>query len=293
MESFESFRRLLLAITYRMLGSVMDAEDMVQETCLRYQAVVPESIRSLKPFLTTVLTRLCLDHMKAAHSQREQYIGPWLPEPLLTEDVALQARDELSMAFLVLLESLSPPERAVFLLREVFDYAYDEIAHILFREEAACRQLFSRALQHITAHRQRFSATPEQQQRILGGFIQAVSQGDVQGLTALLAQDAVWYSDGGGKVRAATRPVQGAAGIAMLLMGVQRMTPPDFRVEIAPVNGVLSLVMWSGDQPYAVMTFALAEAHIHAICFVLNPDKLAHLRDGILGSDFGAADERM
>lgn len=150
--------------------------------------------------------------------------------------------------------------------------------------------MFSRARQHITGHRPRFSATMEQQQRILGSFIQAVSQGDVQGLVTLLAQDAVWYSDGGGRVRAATRPVQGASAVATLIMNIQRMIPPDFRIEVMPINGVLSLAMWSGLQPYGVMTFTLAEAQIHAIYVVLNPDKLAHLRDGILGSGFGAAD---
>jgi RNA polymerase sigma-70 factor, ECF subfamily len=291
MESFETYRRLLFFIAYRMLGSAMEAEDMVQETYLRYQAVAPESIRSLKPFLTTIITRLCLDQLKAVRSQREQYIGPWLPEPLQTEGVEPPESDSLSMAFLVLLESLSPPERAVFLLREVFEYDYDEIARMLDKEEAACRQLFSRARQHITDHRPRFTSTPEQQQRILGSFMQAVSQGDVQGLTALLAQDAVWYSDGGGKVRAATRPVQGAAAIAALLMNIQSRIPADFHMEVMPINGVLSLAMWSGDQPFGVMTFTLDEAHIQAIYFVVNPDKLAHLGDGILSPEPDTTDD--
>jgi RNA polymerase sigma-70 factor, ECF subfamily len=205
METFETYRPLLFAIAYRMLGSAMEAEDIVQETYLRYQRASKDSIRQMKPFLTTILTRLCLDQLKSARAQRENYIGPWLPEPILTDDGALitpNKDDSISMAFLVLLENLSPPERAVFLLREVFDYDYPEIAQIIGKEEAACRQLFHRAKKHITEHRPRYKSSPEAHQQITLRFMQAITEGDVNGLVSLLADEVALWSDGGGKVGA-------------------------------------------------------------------------------------------
>jgi len=184
-ESFESYRPYLFSIAYRMLGSAMDGEDMVQETYLRYQGTPPETIRSLKAYLTTIIIRLCVDQLHLARRKRELYVGPWLPEPILTaatpasEDPAerVEREESISLAFLVLLEELQPFERAVFLLREVFAYEFAEIATMLDKREAACRRSFSRAKLHLRAHRPRFPASPETHQQLLGGFFRAAQGG--------------------------------------------------------------------------------------------------------------------
>src|SRR5712671_4710868 len=193
-ESFESYRTYLFAIAYRMLGSAMDAEDMVQETYLRYQATQQETIRSLKAFLTTILTRLCMDQLHLARRKRELYVGPWLPEPILTattSDAAdpekrVETQESISLAFLVLLEQLQPFERAVFLLREVFAYEFAEIASILEKSEAACRRSFSRAKQHLVDRRPRFPPAPEMHRQLLTSFLAAVRSGEMTTLTDLL-----------------------------------------------------------------------------------------------------------
>src|SRR5690606_29198030 len=217
-DPFEEYRSLLFAIAYRMLGSAMEAEDIVQEAYLRYRDTPPESIRSLKSFLTTIVHHLCLDHLKSAQVRRENYVGPWLPEPIITDDNAslrsplhqITSRESISMAFLVLLESLSPLERAVFLLREVFDYEYAEIAQITGRSESACRQLFSRAKKHIRDNRPRFPASPEDHEKMVVRFMDACVAGDIDGLMSLLAEDVTAWTDGGGKVTGAARyPIQG------------------------------------------------------------------------------------
>ncbi|MEP7357416.1 MAG: sigma-70 family RNA polymerase sigma factor, partial [Anaerolineales bacterium] len=193
-----------------MLGSAMEAEDMVQEAYLRYQRADGQTLRSPRAFLTTVITRLCLDQLKSARARREEYPGTWLPEPLPTgsapADVAVQ-RETISMAFLVLLESLSPIERAVFLLRDVFDYRYAEIAPIVGQSEATCRQHFHRAKQFLSQRRPRFDAAPGEERKLADGFLRAVTQGDVAGLTQLLAEDVVLFGDGGGKAPAVRQPL--------------------------------------------------------------------------------------
>ena len=189
-KTFEAHRPLLFSIAYRMLGSVMEAEDMVQETYLRYINSAPAAIESPKAFLSTITTRLCLDHLKSAKISREAYIGPWLPEPLPTGDTAtnpLEKYDMISMAALVLLENLSPLERAVFLLRGVFDYSYAEIAAIVDKSEANCRQVYHRAKQYLHQHRPRFESSAADQEKLVAGFLQAVQAGDVEALTSLLA----------------------------------------------------------------------------------------------------------
>src|SRR5260370_6316571 len=212
-ESLESYRSCLFAIAYRMLGSAMDAEDMVQETFLRYQATPQASITSLKAFLTTILTHLCLDQLQLARRTREQYLGPWLPEPIITAEADALADVErrvdeyetISLAFLVLLEQLQPIERAVFLLREVFEYDYAEIAAFLGKSEVACRKSFSRAKQNLGDHRPRFPASPETQKQLLTGFVQAVPAGEMTALMDLLAEEVTFWGDGGGKVKGAPR----------------------------------------------------------------------------------------
>ncbi len=285
-EQFEQYRHLLFAIAYRMLGSAMEAEDMVQEAYLRFQAVPPDSIQSHKALLTTIITRLCLDHLKSARVQREAYIGPWLPEPILTAGdgaslttpaARFSEYESISMAFLVLLEQLSPLERAVFLLREVFDYEYSEIAAIVKREEAACRQLYSRAKKHIAEHRPRFEPSPETHQRILSEFMHAVEAGEVDRFMSLLAEDVTWTADGGGKIAAAAHPLQGRAIVMRLLSGLIRMRPASTSYAIAQVNGEAALIIRVDGRVFSVFTIETDGQRIIAVRAIVNPDKLAHL----------------
>jgi RNA polymerase sigma-70 factor (ECF subfamily) len=290
MESFESYRSYLFAIAYRMLGSAMDAEDMVQETYLRYQATPPETISSLKAFLTTIITRLCMDQLHLARRKREQYLGPWLPEPIITTEAPELAKVEervdmyesISLAFLVLLEQLQPTERAVFLLREVFDYDYSEIAAFLGKSEVACRQAFSRAKKHLGDHRPRFPASPEIQKQLLTGFMRAVQAGEMTTLMNVLAEDVTFWGDGGGKVvGAATHPIYGRTAVAQFLLGTWKVfrssLPADAHVELSEINGQPALVTRAGDRAYAVLTIEADVQGIHSIRIVANPEKLAHV----------------
>jgi RNA polymerase sigma-70 factor, ECF subfamily len=285
-DPFEEYRSLLFAMAYRMLGSAMEAEDIVQEAYLRYRATPPESIRTLKSFLTTIVYHLCMDHLKSAQVWRENYVGPWLPEPIITDERAsllsplhqITSRESISMAFLVLLESLSPLERAVFLLREVFDYEYSEITQITGRSEAACRQLFRRAKKHIRDKRPRFPASPEAHEKMVGRFMEACLAGDIDGLMSLLAEDVMVWTDGGGKVSGAARhPIQGRDKVARGLMGLLPRTPEGTTVEMIEVNGLPALVFRIMGQIAGVLTLEVEGGFIRAIHNVANPDKLAHL----------------
>ncbi len=282
LNSFQNYRPLLFSIAYRMLGSVMEAEDMVQETFLRYQATPPESIHNLKAFLSTVITRLCLNQLDTARVKREAYVGPWLPEPLLTvEDTSMspldraELQESISVAFLVLLETLTPVERAVFLLRQVFDYEYAEIAQIVGKDEVACRQLFSRAQKHIAEHRPRFKPTPDQHRRVLDEFQRAVTAGELEGLQNLLAEDVTLWADGGGKVRgAATQPVHGREAVARFLFTSRRLAVEGTRTERALVNGEWALILRDGTRAYLVAFITLEQERIREIRLIGNPDKL-------------------
>ena len=288
-ESFESYRSYLFAIAYRMLGSAMDAEDMVQETWVRYQATTPETIRALKAWLTTVITRLCIDQLQLAHRKREQYIGPWLPEPILTPEAEAMAeagnperrvdlQESVSLAFLVLLEQLQPFERAVFLLREVFGYEFAEIASMLGKTEAACRRSFIRAKLHLQQHRPRFPASPDTHQRLLTGFFQAAQGGDMTTLTGMLAEEVTLWADGGGKARgAATRPVVGRDAVTRFILGTRRFWPEGARVEIEEVNGQAALVVHVGDHAFSVLTIEAEQGRIQTIRILANPEKLTHV----------------
>jgi RNA polymerase sigma-70 factor (ECF subfamily) len=279
---FESYRPLMFSIAYRMLGSAMEAEDVVQEAFLRCREA--GEVQHPKAYLSTVVTRLCLDQLKAARVKRETYVGPWLPEPILTNGGSLgepsektEAAESISMAFLVLLESLTPAERAVFLLREVFDYEYSEIAAILGKEETACRQLFSRAKKHVTEHRPRFKSTPEEHTRLFNSFLMAINAGDLEGLTSLLAEDVTLWSDGGGKVTAARHPLHGANTIARFLIGLMRLKTDAMTFEIAEVNGSLALMIYDGDAINGVMTVEVGDGRVRGVRFVVNPDKLTKM----------------
>jgi RNA polymerase sigma-70 factor (ECF subfamily) len=286
-DPFEEYRSLLFAMAYRMLGSAMEAEDIVQEAYLRYRATPPESIRSLKSFLTTIVHHLCIDHLRSAQVQRENYVGPWLPEPIITDESAsmtsplhqIMDRESISMAFLVLLESLSPLERAVFLLREVFDYEYAEIAQITGRDEVACRQLFSRAKKHISQNRPRFPASPETHAKMLNRFMEACIAGDIDGLMSLLAEDVTAWMDAGGKVTAGARQmVQGRDTVARGIIGHLARAPEGMTVDVAEVNGFPALLVRVKGQIASVVTLEVEGDFISAVRTVINPDKLAHLQ---------------
>ena len=286
-ESFETYRTYLFAIAYRMLGSAMDAEDMVQETYLRYQNTPPETITSLKAFLMTIISRLCMDQLHLARRKREQYVGPWLPEPIITAgnlqvsspEERVGQEESISMAFLLLLEQLQPVERAVFLLREVFDYDYTEIASFLGKSEVACRQWFSRAKKHLTDHRPRFSTPPETQKKMLTGFLQAVQVGEMTPLMNLLAEDVTMWTDGGGKVKgAATRPITGREAVAYFSLGAsKRFWPEGARMELAEVNGQPGLIIRLGERAYRVMMIEVEAQRIRAIRIIANPEKLTRV----------------
>ncbi|MCE7982879.1 MAG: RNA polymerase sigma-70 factor [Caldilinea sp. CFX5] len=283
LQTFEQQRPLLFSIAYRMLGSVMEAEDAVQESYLRYMATDAEAIQSPKAFLSTIVTRLCLDQLKSARVKREEYFGPWLPEPLLTAeapDELLARHESISMAFLLLLETLSPVERAVFLLREVFDYDYDAIAQIVGKSEANCRQLHSRAKKHIHSGRPRFTPSPQEQQQLVGKLFAAMQLGDSDAFAALLAEDVELRSDGGGKAAAATHPLYGRETVMRFLLGIYNRRPPNTTAELTEVNGAPALVVRVDGKLENVMSFEIGRAGVSAIRIVRNPEKLRHLQQG-------------
>jgi len=285
-ESFESYRPYLFAIAYRMLGSAMDAEDMVQETYLRSQSAPPETIRSLKAFLTTIIIRLCMDQLQLARRKREVYVGPWLPEPILTTMTAetldpaerVEMNESISLAFLVLLEQLQPFERAVFLLREAFEYEFAEIATMLDKSEAACRRSFSRAKLHLRAHRPRFPASRQIHRQLLDGYVQAVQGGDMTTLTHLLSEEVTLWADGGGKIKQAPlRPIIGRDAVARFSLGTKRFWPENARVEIEEVNGQAALIIRADGQVFSVLTMDVEDGQIQAIRIIVNPEKLARV----------------
>jgi RNA polymerase sigma-70 factor (TIGR02957 family) len=283
---FDELRPLLFSIAYRMLGSVGDAEDIVQESFLRLERARRDgtAIESPRGFLTTVVTRLAIDQLRSARVRRETYHGPWLPEPVLAADEpdpaeVAEMSDSLSLSFLVLLETLSPVERAVFLLREVFDYGYDEIAEIVDKSEANCRQIFTRARRRIDEGKPRFETDRAQQRELAERFVEAFLSGDVQGLIELIAPDAVFYGDGGGKGRGLPRPVYGRDRIGRLL-GAFEAEGRRLGARSQPtwVNGQPGVINLDADGALInVMAFEISDGQVQAIRSIINPDKLAHL----------------
>jgi RNA polymerase sigma-70 factor, ECF subfamily len=250
----------------------------VQETFIRWQRAQPQAVKSHRAWLTTVITRLCINHLKSAQVQRKEYIGPWLPEPLVQASLDPNLSDSLSMAFLVVLENLSPPERAVFLLREVFDYEFAEIARIVDKSPENCRQILTRAKRHVADRRPRFETSQSKCEPLLDRFVQATAVGDVAGLIALLDEHATLVTDGGGKAKALLRPISGPDGIARVLIGgIQKFAPPNRTFSPTTMNGLPSLVGYHEDVPTTVITFGIVGDKIHSIYIIRNPDKLRHL----------------
>ena len=283
-EVFDRHRPFLFSVAYRMLGTVADAEDVVQEAYLRWRRVSDEGEagpRSPRAYLSTVVTRLSIDRLRQQKARREEYVGPWLPEPLVTEGEgvagpsgAVELEESLSMAFLVLLESLNPVERAVFLLREVFGYEYPEIARVVGKGETNTRQIAHRARGALHARRPRFEGSPEQGERLTRRFLEASRSGDMEALVSLLADDVTVWSDGGGKATAARRPIHGKEKVARFFLGVAGKAGPGLVARTASVNGGPGVVVYADRRPAMVLALGVEEGRIRAVRAVLNPDKL-------------------
>lgn len=280
-ETFTEYRGLMFSIAYRMVGSVADAEDIVQEAFVRWQAA--DAVKSPKAYLCQIVTRLAVDHLRRVKSRREDYTGPWLPEPVLTPvaEENAQLAESLSMAVLLLLERLNPNERAAYVLREVFDVEYAEIAETLGANEATCRQWVSRAKDHLAGRKSRFAADGSRHRVVLEQFSQAFETGDLDGLMSVLAEDVVTYSDGGGKRRAAINPIHGANRNARFYIGIGPKSPPGSYVELALLNyepAILGLVRTSGSpELHSVTVFDITREKIQTIFVIVNPDKLQRI----------------
>ena len=281
---FQEYQPLLFSLAYNMLGSIMDAEDCVQETFLRWHRACnsdeQEAIRSPRSYLCTIVTHICIDHLRSARVKREFYIGSWLPEPLLTggPDEHAEMAEILSIASLRLLEALSPSERAVFLLRQVFDYEYEEIARMVGKSEHSCRQLVYRAKQHLTSQRPRYDVSSRQQEQFYQSFLQASTDGNMEELLQLLAEDVSLYSDGGELRR--PMPLHGAQEVARYTMEVTRRVSLEtaWYWQMTMINGRLGVVIYAYNRLYAVLTLEFIDGHIQEIDFIVSPEKLGHLQ---------------
>ncbi|BDG03128.1 RNA polymerase sigma-70 factor [Anaeromyxobacter oryzae] len=277
----ERYRPRLFGIAFRMLGDVQDAEDLVQETMLRWQSTGRENAREPEAWLVAVVTRLAIDRLRQAQARRALYPGPWLPEPVAEERLSPEYRSELasdlSMAFLVLLERLAPEERAAFLLRDVFGCDYDEIARTLAKTQAAARQTVHRARERVRADRPRFAAPPEAKERLLGRFIAALESGDRDALLDVFAEDVTWTSDGGGKVTAARRTLHGAARIARMLAKLAAKYGMHTTYRFVRLNGEPAVLEYMSGRLFAATFCETDGARVHAMYRVLNPEKLGHV----------------
>lgn len=290
---FDRHRRLLFTVAYQMLGSVTDAEDVVQDAWLRWSAADRSDVADPRAYLVRITSRLALDRLDSAPNRRESYVGPWLPEPLLTgrdpvagaapppdPDDAAVLGERVSLALLVVLETLSPTERAVFVLREVFALPAAEVAAILGRGEAAVRQTAHRAREHVRARRPRFDADRSAQRVVTERFLAACAGGDVDALLTALAPDVVLVTDGGGRAKAALRPIVGAAKVARFLLATaaEGLSIPGVHIEVTDVNGDPGVVAWVRGAPYVAMSLVVADGLVEQVLVVRNPDKLAGVR---------------
>jgi RNA polymerase sigma-70 factor (TIGR02957 family) len=288
-EAFEAHRELLFAVAYRMLGTVADAEDAVQDAWLRWSAAPRPDVTQPRAYLVRTVTHIALNRLRSARARREAYVGPWLPEPLLTTGPDSADRVELaesvSLAMLVVLESLTPEERAVFVLHEVFGFAHGEIAAAIGRTDASVRQLMHRAREHVQARRPRFDVDAGQQREVTQRFLAAAAGGDIDQLMMVLAPDVTLISDGGGKAKAPLRPITGAAKVARFLAAVSArpymgIDKSDMTVEVTEINGGPGTLITVGGRPITVVTTVVADGQITAIQLVTNPDKLRGLAAG-------------
>ncbi|GAA4547227.1 MULTISPECIES: RNA polymerase sigma-70 factor [Streptomyces] len=283
-EEFEVHRPRLFSLAYRLLGSAEEAEDAVQDVYLRYSGADRAGIEHPAAWLAKVVTNLCLNRLTSARARRERYVGTWLPEPVITSDGTLgplesaEQRDAVSMAMLVLLERLTPTERAVYVLREAFGYGHREIAGVLDLSEANCRQLYRRAVRRVGEPQARFEPASERQEELVSSFITAARDGDLAGLEKLLAADATWWSDGGGKVTAARWPIEGGAGIARFLAGGGPKFARGLDFVPAEVNGALGLASWAGDTLVGLSVIEVRDGLVTGVRAVVNPEKLAFAR---------------
>jgi RNA polymerase sigma-70 factor, ECF subfamily len=289
-DAYRELRPLLFSIAYQLVGSAIEAEDLVQEAFLRLRRAVAggTEVASARAWLTAVVTRLAIDHLRSARVRRERYVGTWLPEPLLTGPAApagadpaahAETTDTLSLAFLHLLERLSPVQRAVFLLHDVLDYPYAEVAEVVGKSEENCRQIAARARRHVEAGRPRFETSRRQREELASRFFAAVERGDTEGLVGLLAADAVLYGDGGGKAPALDAPVHGPERIARLLIGLARRgAAVGMRVRPAEVNGQPGVLAVDADgRLLSILALDIADGRVQAARSIVNPDKLRHL----------------
>src|SRR4029077_3484187 len=277
--AFQQCKPKLYGIAYRMLSSANDAEDILQDAYLRWHQADSGRVQIPEAWLTTVVTRLCIDRLRASRSEREAYLGPWLPEPLIDDAASPADRNselaaDLSMAFLLVLERLSPVERSAFLLHEVFDCGYPEIASVLGKSEAACRQIVHRATVRVRTDRPRFEVSHESRTRLLEKFMAALRAEDHDTLLALFAEDATWTSDGGGKVKAARKVVRGAAHVVRFVTGVWRRYLSRQSYRIVAINGEPGLLMYVDNKPISSISIETDGERILAVYTVLNPDKL-------------------
>jgi len=288
-ETFEPHRRRLLGLAYRMLGSISEAEDAVQDTYLRWHAADRDAVTNVRAFLTTTTTRICLDTLKSARTRRETYVGPWLPEPVvdtaaLAPDAQTELAEDLSIALLLALDRLSSLERAAFLLHDVFDCSFGEVATALDRSEASCRQLASRARAHVRESRPQATATvragsaPSDHQQLVSAFVDAARSGDLQALMGLLADDVRLTTDGGGKARSALNVIEGADRTARFVAGaVSKGLSEGSVVRTATINGLPGLLVYAPNGSVQSVAFEIANGRMHAIYAVSNPEKLSHL----------------
>jgi RNA polymerase sigma-70 factor (ECF subfamily) len=279
-DRFTLLRPLLFTIAYEILGSATEADDVLQDGYLRWATVDLDEVRDTKAYLAQLVTRQALNTLRSQARRREDYVGPWLPEPLLlderdaADDVVLA--ESVSMAMLVVLETLTPDERAVFVLREVFGFSHDEIAAAVGKSAAAVRQMAHRAREHVHSRRRRFEPVdPQQSEQITMQFMMAAATGDLDELMGMLAPDVVFTSDSDGKASAARRPVLGPAKVARLIIGLFRQATPEYRVEVASYNGAPALVVYHGEVPESVMTIEVTDGTITNFYAMRNPEKLA------------------
>ncbi|MGH3676854.1 MAG: RNA polymerase sigma-70 factor [Mycobacterium sp.] len=289
-QTFSDYRKLLFAIAYRLLGSAADAEDVVQDAWFKWSAADRAQVSDPKAYLARIVSNLAMERLRSTRRQRETYVGPWLPEPILTETDAAEdvaTAESVSLAMLVVLETLSPLERAVFVLKEVFDFSYAEIADAVDRSESAVRQAAHRARNHIQARRPRFEADRDKKRAVTERFFAATTGGDINELMELLAPDVTLWTDGGGKVRQAMRPIIGAANVARWIEGTikrpyEGVEIADMTAEVVDINGGPGIVMRGAGRIIATLTVDLdADGRIETVHNVANPDKLHAIADGV------------